>query len=230
MPPSATTWRPEDLPQALRTALDAALDKKALAPAVLRVTDIAGYTDWVMILSARSERQVAAVAEAISRTLKAQGRRPRGTDGFEGHQWDLLDYDDFIVHVFHHPVRTHFDLESMWSDAPRVALSLPPEVMDTSGLDDAFAPPPADAAEYHGDLRFGGFDDELDDDDDPWDELDDDDGDDGDDDDDAIDEDADDDHPWDEYDGDDDGDDDEPAGEPAGSPGDEPADDRPADA
>lgn len=166
MPQAPTSWSLQDLPTELRTALDAALDKKAMAPVVLRVTELAGYTDWVMILSARSERQVAAIAEAIARALKDQGRRPRGTDGFEGHQWDLLDYDDFIVHVFHHPVRTHFDLESMWRDAPRVALGLPAEVMDTSGLDDVFAPTPAALPQYHGDLRFGGFDDEFEDDDD----------------------------------------------------------------
>lgn len=168
--PTSMTWSPQDLPADLRTALDAALEKKALAPVVLRVTEIAGYTDWVMILSARSERQVAAVAEAITRTLKQHGRQARGTDGFDGHQWDLLDYDDFIVHVFHHPVRTHFDLESMWSDAPRVALDLPPEVMDTSGIEDVFAPRPAAPPEYHGDARFGGFEDEFDADDE-WDDV-----------------------------------------------------------
>lgn len=186
------TWSFHDLPAELRTALDAALEKKALAPAVLRVTEIAGYTDWVMILSARSERQVAAIAEAVSRTLKQHGRYARGTDGFEGHQWDLLDYDDFIVHVFHHPVRTHFDLESMWSDAPRVELHLPPEVMDTSGIDDVFAPvPTAPRPEYRGDARFGGFDDEFEADDE-WDEVqgDDDPGDDELDEDDPLDEDA----------------------------------------
>jgi ribosome silencing factor RsfS/YbeB/iojap len=176
---TSMTWSPQDLPAELRTALDAALDKKALAPAVLRVTELAGYTDWVLILSARSERQVAAVAEAISIALKRHGRRARGTDGFDGHQWDLLDYDDFIIHVFLHPVRTHFDLESMWSDAPRVELHLPPEVMDTSGIEDVFAPPPAPARpEYHGDVRFGGFEDEFEAADDEWDDEDD--GDDGD--------------------------------------------------
>jgi ribosome silencing factor RsfS/YbeB/iojap len=176
---TSMTWSPQDLPAELRTALDAALDKKALAPAVLRVTELAGYTDWVLILSARSERQVAAVAEAISIALKRHGRRARGTDGFDGHQWDLLDYDDFIIHVFLHPVRTHFDLESMWSDAPRVELHLPPEVMDTSGIEDVFAPPPAPARpEYHGDVRFGGFEDEFEAADDEWDDGDD--GDDGD--------------------------------------------------
>lgn len=189
------TWSPQDLPADLRTALDAALDKKALAPAVLRVTELAGYTDWVLILSARSERQVAAIADGISRALKAVGRRARGTDGFDGHQWDLLDYDDFIVHVFHHPVRMHFDLESMWSEAPRVELGLPADVMDTSGIDDVFSPAAAPKPDYHGDVRFGGFDDEFDADDDfdapqedAGDDADDDGGDDDGDDDDGDDE------------------------------------------
>ncbi|MEM7151197.1 MAG: ribosome silencing factor [Myxococcota bacterium] len=169
MPAASPQWSQNDLPAELRVALDAALDKKALAPAILRVTDVTGYTDWVMILSARSERQVGAIADAIVRTLKGEGRRPLGTDGFDGHQWDLLDYDDFIVHVFKHPVRTHYDLESMWSDAPRVELELPDDVMDTSGLDDTFALP-ADS-EFRGDARFGGFADEFeDDDDDDWDD------------------------------------------------------------
>lgn len=164
-------FRTDDLPPELRTALDAALDKKALGPTVLRVTELAGYTDWVMIVSARSERQVAAVADGIVRTLKGHGCRPRGTDGFDGHQWDLLDYDDFIVHVFHHPVRTHFDLESMWSDAPRVELDLPDEVMDTSSLEENFEAAPR--ADYRGDMRFGGFENEFeDDDDDEWDDED----------------------------------------------------------
>lgn len=160
------SWSPDDLPEPLRSAIDAALDKKALAPAVLRMTELAGYTDWAVIVSARSERQVAAIAQEIVRQLKAQGVAPRGIDGFDSHQWDLLDYDDFIVHVFHHPVRTHFDLESMWSDAPRVELDLPDDVMDTSGLDDQFT---AQDSSYRGDLRFGGFADEFeDDDDDEW--------------------------------------------------------------
>lgn len=163
MPATAATWSPQDLPESLRAAIDTALDKKALAPAVLRVTELAGYTDWVVILSARSERQVHAIASAIVTELKKQGVVPRGTDGFDGHQWDLLDYDDFIVHVFHHPVRTHFDLESMWSDAPRVDLHLPPEVMDVSGLEEPLA---IKSPQYHGDVRFGGFDDEFDEDDD----------------------------------------------------------------
>jgi ribosome-associated protein len=163
--------RREDLPPALQRALDVAIDKNARAPVILDVTDITGYTDWVLIVSGRSDRHVAAIADGISRALKNDGLRPRGTDGFGDHTWDLLDYDDFIVHVFYHPVRMHYDLESMWSDAARAALELPTAVMDTSDLDRL--DPPDSMPEYRGDLMFGGFADEFDDDH-PGDEPDDD--------------------------------------------------------
>lgn len=159
---SGTNPTREDLPEPLRRALDVAVEKNARAPAILDVTDITGYTDWVLIVSGRSDRHVAAIADGISRALKDDGLRPRGTDGFGDHSWDLLDYDEFIVHVFYHPVRMHYDLESMWSDAARVALDLPSEVMDTSDLDRL--DPPDSMPEYRGDLMFGGFADEFDDD------------------------------------------------------------------
>jgi len=172
-----------DLPTALQRAVEVAVDKNARAPVVLNVTDITGYTDWVLLLSGRSDRHVAAIAEGISRELRNEGRKPLGSDGFTEHAWDLLDYDDFIVHVFYHPVRMHFDLESMWSDAARVELRLPPEVMETADLD--ALPKPDAMPEFRGDRVFGGFEDEFVDDEDedfPDDE----------DDDDALDEDEDD--------------------------------------
>lgn len=140
------------------------MDKNGRAPIVLRVTDLAGYTDWVMIVSGRSDRHVAAVADGIARALKAEGTAPLATDGFDQHVWDLLDCDDFIVHVFYHPVRMHFDLESMWSDAPRVELGLPDDVMDTSDLDRLQVPDALPA--FRGGTNFGGFEDEFEDDDD----------------------------------------------------------------
>lgn len=147
-----------EMPPALQRALEAAIDTKALAPTILNVTEIAGYTDWALLLSGRSARHVEGVTQAIVDALRAMGRRPIGTDGLEDHLWDLLDYDDFIIHVFYHPVRVHYDLESMWSDAPRVQLDLPAEVMDVSGLADL--PPPDRMPGYRG-QEFGGFDDEL---------------------------------------------------------------------
>ena len=158
---SSTTNPPlhrADLPTPLQRALDAALAKSARRPVILNVTDITGYTDWVLIVSGRSDRHVQAIAQGIVDALEGEGIRPKATDGGD-HTWDLLDYDDFMVHVFYHPVRMHFDLESMWSDASRVVLELPEEVMDTTDLDRLDAPDTLPA--YRGDMIFGGFEDEF---------------------------------------------------------------------
>jgi ribosome silencing factor RsfS/YbeB/iojap len=148
----------------VRAALDAAIDKGARAPTILRMTELAGYTDWVMILSGRSDRHTEAVALGVQEALAARGRKPRGTDGFDQNLWDLLDYDDFIVHVFFHPVRMHYDLESMWSDAPRVVLPVADDVMDTSDLESLSLP--GDLPAWRGDESFGGYEDEFSDEDD----------------------------------------------------------------
>lgn len=167
-------WTRAELPEALDRALLAAVDRGAKAPAILRLTEVAGYTDWALLLSARSERQVRGVVDGIIEALAAYGgtqapvepsHRVRliGTDGLDLYLWALLDYDDFLVHVFYHPVRLHYDLESMWRDAPRVELGLPAEVMDTSELIELAPPDPMPT--FRGDLAFGGFDDEFVDDD-----------------------------------------------------------------
>ena len=148
-----------DLPPALELALTTAIAKGGRAPTILRVSEVAGYTDWVMIVSGRSERQVGAIADGINRAVRDTGLHPRGTDGMAEHLWDLLDYDEFMVHVFFHPIRNHYDLESMWSDAPRVELRLPDEVMDTADLDEIALP--ENLPEFRGDAAFGGFEDEF---------------------------------------------------------------------
>lgn len=153
------TWTRDELPPALREALDLAVDKQARAPVILRLTDVAGYTDWALIVSGRSDRHVASLADAISAGLRKSGTRPLAVDGLGDHAWDLLDYDDFMVHVFYHPIRMHYDLESMWSDAPRVELDLPEDVMDTSDLDALEVP--SVLPSYRGDAAFGGFEDEF---------------------------------------------------------------------
>jgi ribosome-associated protein len=151
----------------------AAVDRGAKAPAILRLTEVAGYTDWALLLSARSERQVRGIVdgiiEALAQSDQAQASdqsrvRLIGSDGLDLYLWALLDYDDFLVHVFYHPVRLHYDLESMWRDAPRVELGLPAEVMDTVDLVELAPPDPMPT--FRGDLAFGGFDDEFVDDED----------------------------------------------------------------
>ncbi len=73
-----------------------------------------------MIATGRSDRQVRAIADAIDEALRAAGEKPLGTEGTEEGRWVLMDCDDVIVHVFLREVRQHYDLERLWSDAPRI--------------------------------------------------------------------------------------------------------------
>jgi ribosome-associated protein len=109
------------------TALAAGLDRKALEPVLLDVRGLCSYTDYILLLSARSDRQVAAISDAVMETLKLTGNRALGVEGESGGQWTLIDFGDAVVHVFHHPRREYYDLESLWSDAPRVPIEVPDE-------------------------------------------------------------------------------------------------------
>lgn len=155
-------WTRADLPAALDRALEAALDRGAKVPRILRLTEVAGYTDWGLLLSARSDRQVRGIVDGITEALGGDPDNALlGADGLDHYLWALLDYGDFLVHVFYHPVRVHYDLESMWSDAPRVELGLPAELFDETELLGLAAPDPMPA--YRGDTAFGGFEDEFED-------------------------------------------------------------------
>jgi ribosome-associated protein len=108
-------------------AVEAALEKKGLEPVLLDVREMASYTDFILIVSARSDRQVQAVSENVADVMKKDGRRTVGTEGIGTGHWSLLDFGDVIVHVFYHPVREYYDLEGLWSDAERVPLEIPPD-------------------------------------------------------------------------------------------------------
>jgi ribosome-associated protein len=108
-------------------ALAAALDKKALEPVLLDVAELCSYADYILIVSARSDRQVGAITDSIQSTLKKNGHRPLGQEGQSSGQWALIDFGEVIVHVFHHPIREHYDLESLWVDAKRVDIDVPDE-------------------------------------------------------------------------------------------------------
>jgi ribosome-associated protein len=114
----------EGLEDALR-ALELALDKKALDPILLDVRALCSFCNYQLVLSGRSDRQVDAIADGISAGLKLEGLRPIGSEGARTGQWALLDYGDFVVHVFLHSAREHYDLEGLWNDAPRIPLDVP---------------------------------------------------------------------------------------------------------
>src|SRR5512139_78177 len=133
--PPASTGQPqntEGLDGAMR-ALTLALDKKALEPVLLDVRQLCSFCNYQLIISGRSDRQVDAIADAIELGLKDEGMRPISTEGARTGQWALLDYGDFVIHVFLHAAREHYDLEGLWNDAPRVPLDVPAEARLPAG-------------------------------------------------------------------------------------------------
>jgi ribosome-associated protein len=123
-------------------ALALALDKKALEPVLLDVRELCSFCNYQLVVSGRSDRQVDAIADGINLGLKGEGLRPLGAEGARTGQWSLLDYGDFVVHVFLHAAREHYDLEGLWNDAPRVPIDVPDDARipeETYEDDDAYA-------------------------------------------------------------------------------------------
>jgi ribosome-associated protein len=103
-------------------AAQAALDKKATDPIVLDVGDALAITDAFLITSAGNDRQVRTIVEEVEAALKrAGGPAPIRVEGLREGQWVLMDYGDFVVHVFLQEMREFYDLEHLWSGAPRFA-------------------------------------------------------------------------------------------------------------
>ena len=104
----------------LRTAARAAADKKAFQIVGLEVAELTSYTDNILICSGASDRQVAAIAEAVQRRLRESGRRPLHVEGERRSDWVLLDYGEFVIHVFTEERRAFYGLDGLWGDAPRL--------------------------------------------------------------------------------------------------------------
>lgn len=107
-----------------------ALDKKAFNVRLLDVRKISSLTDYLLIVSGRSDRQVQAVADSIHLGLKNDHTTmPLAIEGLKEGRWVLLDYGDVMVHVFQEAVREYYDLDGLWSEAAEltVAEGTPPE-------------------------------------------------------------------------------------------------------
>lgn len=107
----------------IRAAMQAASDKKALDTVLLDLRSIASFTDYFLITSGTNTRQVQAIADAVVDQLKKAGTRAARVEGYKSAEWVLVDYGDFIVHVFDDKARRFYDLERLWRDATRVAFS-----------------------------------------------------------------------------------------------------------
>lgn len=100
-----------------------ALEKKATNVRLLDVRGLSSLTDYLLIASGRSDRQVQAVAESVHLGLKKEhATLPLGIEGMQEGRWVLIDYGDVMVHVFQGPVRDFYDLDGLWSEAAEVAI------------------------------------------------------------------------------------------------------------
>jgi ribosome-associated protein len=110
----------EGLDERVLAALHAASEKKALEPVVLDLREIASFTDYFLIVSGANERQVQAISDEVYETLKKSGHAAARVEGYKTAEWILLDYGDFVVHVFEQKARKFYDLERLWRESKRI--------------------------------------------------------------------------------------------------------------
>jgi ribosome-associated protein len=110
------------LPDQVVQALRAAEDKKATDLVVLDLRKAAGFTDFFVISSGANPRQIRAIADSVMSSLAVEGVKPAHVEGYDRSEWVLLDYFDFIVHIFMPDTRVFYDLERLWGNAERVEI------------------------------------------------------------------------------------------------------------
>jgi len=109
-----------DIAARCRNAVVAMEDRKGRNLRVLGLSEISSLADYFLICSGNSERQVQAIADAVVEKLRADKIRPHHVEGYQPGRWILLDYGDFVVHVFDDNTRAFYALEKLWADAPDV--------------------------------------------------------------------------------------------------------------
>jgi ribosome-associated protein len=107
-----------DLPWEVGRAAELALDRKAEGVLALDLRGISSATDFFLLATGNSDIQVKAIADRIIDELKKEGVRPNHVEGLQGGRWVLIDYVDWVVHVFHPEAREFYQLEHLWGDAP----------------------------------------------------------------------------------------------------------------
>lgn len=106
------------LPPPVATALDAVLGLKGRDVVVLDLRGLTDATDYFIIASGTSDAHVRGIADSVERSLRAVGQHPHHIEGLTAGRWALLDYVDFVVHLFHPEARAFYQLDRLWDDAP----------------------------------------------------------------------------------------------------------------
>jgi len=112
--------------------VNASLKRKAKNLIILNVKEFSSFADYFIICSGTSDRQVQAITAAIQENLKEYGIMSLGIEGEQLGRWVLMDYADVIIHIFYAPVREFYDIERLWSDAPRMEVG--DEVIELTAL------------------------------------------------------------------------------------------------
>jgi ribosome-associated protein len=108
-----------DFDERIQRVLHAAGDKKAIEPTVLDLREIASFTDFFVIFTGANRRQVQAISDEIVEQLKRHGSPASRVEGYQNAEWILVDYGDFVVHIFDDKARRFYDLERLWREARR---------------------------------------------------------------------------------------------------------------
>ena len=103
----------------VKVSVEASQEKKAEDIVVLDLRDISSFTDYFVIMQGNSKRQNIAIYESVEKALKDRNIHPLSVEGRENAEWVLMDYGDFIVHIFSREAREYYSLEKLWGDAPR---------------------------------------------------------------------------------------------------------------
>jgi ribosome-associated protein len=127
--PASTPANPADFDERIRTALHAAAEKKAIDLTVLDLRGVATFTDFFIISTGANKRQMQAISDEVVDQLKRRGSPAARVEGYQAAEWILIDYGDFIVHVFDEKARRFYDLEYLWREAKRLDVS--PEVLES---------------------------------------------------------------------------------------------------
>jgi ribosome-associated protein len=114
--------RSHQVPSEVARAVAAAEDKKAVDLVLLDLRKASGFADYFLICSGTNARQIRAIADAIIEALAEEGTKPAHVEGYERSEWVLLDYFDFIVHIFAPETRLFYSLERLWGNAERVEI------------------------------------------------------------------------------------------------------------
>jgi len=103
-----------------RLCLEIIQERKAIDPILMEVGRLTSFTDYFLVASGASSRQVQAISQHMARRMREEGFKPIGIEGEQEGHWVLMDYGDVVVHIFYQPVREFYDLEGLWTEAPRV--------------------------------------------------------------------------------------------------------------